>query len=85
MDKAYDIKALGSKIVEKAKVDGLSLAEEAAEKLAKAAYFGLKEWAKESAALSSTKIDDAILPFYDFLDQFVLPQIDKIDLDKSGS
>ncbi len=85
MEKAYDLKALGEKIVEKAKADGLAIAEEALEKLAKAAYFGVKEWAKESAALSPTQIDDFAAKFYDLADPFVVEQIQKIDLDKSGS
>lgn len=84
MEKAYDLKALGQKIKEKAAADGLTLAEEAVEKLAKAAYLGLKDWAKESAVLSETKIDDFITPAYDYLDSFVMPQIDKIDIDGDG-
>jgi hypothetical protein len=85
MEKAYELKALGAKILEKAKADGLEIAEEAVEKLAKAAYFGVKEWAQESAALSETKVDDFIAPFYNYADQYVLPQIEKIDLDGDGS
>lgn len=84
MQKAYDIKALGEMIVAKAKADGLEIAEQAAEKLAKAAYMATKEWAQESAVLSETKIDDLIAPFYGMIDQFVLPQISKIDLDGDG-
>lgn len=84
MGQAYDIKALGEKIVEKAKADGLEIAEQAVEKIAKAAYFGLKEWAKESAAISDTKIDDFVMPALDYLDGFMLPQIEKIDLDGDG-
>lgn len=84
MEKAYELKALGEKIVSKAKEDGLSIAEEAVEKLAKAAYMGMKEWFSESAALSSTKIDDVLVPFVNFADGIVLPQIEKIDLDKDG-
>ncbi len=84
MEKAYDLKALGSKIVAKAKADGLSIAEEAAEKLAKAAYMGAKEWAVESAALSANKVDDFVAPFYGYVDGYVLPQIEKLDLDGDG-
>lgn len=84
MEKAYELKALGEKILAKAKEDGLSIAEEAVEKLAKAAYLGTKEWFSESAALSSTKIDDVLVPFVNFADGIVLPQIEKIDLDKDG-
>ncbi len=84
MERAYDIKALGQKIISKAKADGLTIAEEAAEKLAKAAYLGVKEWAQESAVLSETKIDDAVAPFYGFLDPIVVPLIEKLDLDGDG-
>ena len=84
MTKAYDLKALGQKIKEKAAADGLTIAEDAVEKLAKAAYLGLKEWGKESAVLSTTKVDDFVAPFYDQLDVVVNPQIDKIDLDGDG-
>lgn len=84
MEKAYDLKALGEKVKEEAKKEGLTFAEEAVESLAKAAYKGFKEWMKESAVLSETKIDDFLAPFYDQVDAIVMPQIDKIDLDKDG-
>lgn len=84
MEKAYELKALGQKIVEEARKEGLTIAEEALEKLGKAVYFGTKEWAKESAARSETKVDDFFVPFYDHADQFVVPQIEKIDLDGDG-
>lgn len=84
MENAYELKALGQMIKEEAAKEGLTIAEDAVEKLAKAAYVGTKKWAKESAALSPTKIDDFIAPFYDQLDVVVLPQIDKIDLDGDG-
>jgi hypothetical protein len=84
MEKAYELKALGQKIKEKAAAEGLTIAEEAVETLAKAAYMGTKEWAQESAVLSETKIDDFVAPFYNHADQFVMPQIEKIDLDKDG-
>jgi hypothetical protein len=71
-------------VVQKAKEGGLDLAEQTGEHLGKAVYLGLKEWAKESARLSETQIDDLISPFYDQLDQFVIPQIEKLDLDKDG-
>lgn len=85
VSKAYDLKELGEIIVAQAKADGLTLAEEAVEKLAKAAYAGFKQWGKESAAVSENKIDDFLMPAFDFLDPLVLPQIEKIDLDGSGS
>lgn len=84
MEKAYDLKALGEKIVSEAKKEGLSLAEESVEVLAKAAYNAVKSWAKESAVLSENKIDDFVAPFYDQIDPLVLPQIEKIDLDGNG-
>lgn len=84
MEKAYEIKALGQMIVAEAKKDGLHLAEEAVETLGKAAYSGMKGWLKESAAVSENKIDDWVAPFYDNIDPFVLPQIEKLDLDGDG-
>lgn len=84
MNKAYDIKALGEMIAEEAKKDGLTMAEEAVEKLGKAAYFGFKAWAKESAVVSENKIDDFVAAFYDSVDAVALPQIEKIDFNKDG-
>lgn len=84
MEKAYDVKALGEAIKAKAEGEGLKLAEDAIEALAKACYLGTKEWLKQSALLSESKVDDFVSPFYDQLDPFVLPQIDKIDLNKDG-
>lgn len=84
MQKPYDIKQLGQAIIAEAKKDGLTLAEEAAEKIAKAAYLGTKTWAKASAAVSENKIDDILMPAIDYLDTMVLPQIEKIDLDGDG-
>lgn len=84
MEKAYELKALGEMIVAEAKKDGLALAEGAVEKLAKAVYLGSKAWAKESAVLSETKVDDFFMPFYDHADGFVLPQIEAIDIDGDG-
>jgi len=84
VEKPYELKALGKCIAEKAKADGLELAEHAAEALAKAAYFGVKEWVQASAALSSNKVDDVIAPFLSYADAYVLPQIEKLDLNKDG-
>lgn len=84
MEKPYDLKALGELIVAAAKQEGLTLAEESVEVLAKAAYIATKEWAKLSAQVSENKIDDFIAPFYDQMDEFVLPQIQKVDLDGDG-
>lgn len=71
MEKAYDIGALGERL----KAKGLDLAEGAAGIV----YVEVKEWLKESAALSENKFDDLASPFLDQLDTVVLPQIDKID------
>lgn len=71
MDKAYDLKALGSKLKDK----GLELAEDSAGHV----YQALKEWFTESAALSSNPFDDMVVPFLSQVDAVVLPQIDKID------
>lgn len=80
MEKAYGLKDLGQMIKDQAAKEGLTIAEEALEKLGKAVYLGTKEWAK----LSESKIDDFIAPFYDQIDTFVIPQIEKIDLDGDG-
>lgn len=81
MQTAYDIKELGKKIAAEA---GLTIAEEALENLGKAAYVGTKKWAQESAVISENKVDDFIAPFYGQLDPFVLPMIEKLDLDGDG-
>jgi hypothetical protein len=85
MEKAYDLKALGEMIRAEANKEGIPVLEDAVEKLAKAAYFSIKAWAKESAEISETKVDDFFIPFYDHVDQFVLPQIAKIDLNGKES
>lgn len=81
MEKAYDLKELGRKIVAKA---NLKLSEEALEAIGKGAYDGFKEWFKESAVLTDTKIDDVASSFLVYADPYVLPQIEKIDLDHDG-
>jgi hypothetical protein len=75
MEKAYDLKVLGEKL----KAKGLPIAEEALETIAKEVYIAVKEWAKESAPVSESKVDDFIAPFYDQLDALVFPLVDKID------
>lgn len=85
MEKPYELKALGQKIIERAKADGVHVAEEAAEKIAKAAYLGVKDWAHESAAMTASPIDDVVLKFTDLADSHVLAAIEKIDLDKDGA
>jgi hypothetical protein len=84
MEKAYDLKALAEFIIEESKKDGLTICEEAVESFGKAIYVGFRRWAADSALVSETKIDDYMAPFYTQLDQFVLPQIEKIDLDGDG-
>jgi len=78
MEKAYDLKDLGVKL-EKA---GVPLLKNSAEETAKVVYAEMKSWMKESAVLSTTKIDDLVVPFVDQLDGIVLPLVDKIDGEK---
>jgi hypothetical protein len=52
------------------------------EDVAAKVYVVIKEWAKESAPLSKTTIDDFIAPFYDQLDKVVFPIIDNFDGEK---
>jgi hypothetical protein len=82
--KAYDLSELGKMVIDQAKIDGLEIAEEALEKLGKSVYLGWKNWKIESAQISETKVDDFTLPLYVYLDQFALPQIEKIDIDGDG-
>ena len=84
MEKAYDLKALGEKIRDHAATEGLPIAEEALEKLGMAVYDGMKDWFHESAVITETKLDDFIVPLWDLADQYVMPQIEKIDLDGDG-
>lgn len=84
MTKAYDLTALGQTIVSESKKNGLTVAEDALEKLGASVYVAIKSWVIESAQLSENKIDDVIAPFISQLDGFVLPQIAKIDLDGDG-
>lgn len=84
MDKPYNLKALGKSIREEAGKDGLNVAEDALEKLGKAVYVGMKKWIMESALMSETKLDDFIVPFLSHIDPFVLPQIEKLDIDGDG-
>jgi hypothetical protein len=80
MEKAYDLKDLGLKL----KAAGLPIAEEALEHAGAKVYQAFKQWAKESAVVSETKIDDVVAPFYDQLDPMVIPLIEKLDLDGDG-
>jgi hypothetical protein len=69
--KAYDPKVL----LEKLKKQGLPVLEDGAEKT----YVAVKEWIKESALESENKYDDLGIPFINYVDQLVMPQLDKID------
>lgn len=84
MTQPYNVKDLGLIIREKAAAKGLILAEEAVESLAVAAYEGLKEWFNQSAQLSPNPVDNFIAPAIGYLDGYVLPQIEKIDIDGDG-
>lgn len=84
MAKAYDLKALGEKIKARAAAKGIHMAEETVEVLGEAVYMGFMDWAKESADVSDTKLDDIAAKFYGYADQYVLPQIKAIDLDGDG-
>jgi len=75
MEKAYDLKELGKRL----KDQGLPIAEDALEVIASKVYVVVKEWAKESAPLSKSPIDDFVAPFYDQLDPVIFKAIDKID------
>lgn len=71
MTKAYDVQELGRRLKEV----GLDAAEETLVK----AYPVIKQWLKESAAISKPMADDVAFSFVDQLDPIILPQIDKID------
>jgi hypothetical protein len=75
MEKAYDLKALGEKIV----AGGLPALKEVGEAEALHIYKSLKEWLKESAVISPTPVDNVVMSFIDNLDSLALPAIDKID------
>jgi hypothetical protein len=72
MTKAYDL----ADLLQRFKADGIAIAHDEAIR----AYGHLKDWLKESAAVSSTPIDNVVVSFVDQLDPIVLPQIDKIKL-----
>lgn len=80
MEKAYDLAALGEKLKEQ----GLPVLEGALESTAGKVYVAVKAWIQESAVLSENRIDDVVAQFLGHLDQFVLPAIEKIDLDGDG-
>jgi len=68
---AYDLKELLKEI----KSQGLEVAEDGAEVI----YKAVMAWITKSALLSENKIDDIIVIAQKYIDDMVLPQIDKID------
>lgn len=71
MEKAYDLKVL----VDKLKVRGLNLGEDAA----KGIIEDTLAWVEESAKLSATPYDDMGLIVLPKLKEMALAQVDKID------
>lgn len=69
--KSYDFKVLGEKLKE----HGLDVAEDSLEAL----YKSVMEWIKESASASENKIDDVVVIASQYIDDLVLPAIDRID------
>ena len=69
--KAYDLKELLAHL----KGQGLELAEDAAEKVAKATF----DWFKESAAISKNPYDDMALLVLPQIEKMTFGAIDKID------
>ena len=84
MEVAYDAKELLKKVQAKAAEHGLTMAEESLEVLIKAVWAGVKEWGNESAVISANPVDNFVMPALNFLDGYIIPQIDKIDLDGDG-
>lgn len=81
MEKAYDLKVLGQMIVQEAKKEGFTIAEEAVEKLAVSVLEATVGWLLDSAEVSETQADDIIMPFVSHLQGIIKEQIEKIDLD----
>jgi hypothetical protein len=75
MEKAYDLKDLAKKISD----TEIPALKNVAEEEVKHIYAAVKTWLKESAVLSTNKVDDLVMPFIDQLDGVVLPAVDKID------
>ena len=71
MEKAYDLKDLGSKLKDK----GLDIAEESLNIVVEELFV----WVEESAKLSATPYDDMGLLVLPQLKKFALDAIDKID------
>ena len=71
MVKAYDFKDLRDRL----KQAGLDLGEEGAEKVLGCVF----PWLKESAKISSNRMDDMIAPLLVPLEAYVMTHVDKID------
>ena len=71
MEKAYDLKDLGSRL----KGKGLDLAEDAAGIILDSTI----DWLVESAIKSENKIDDIVAPLLVAVKPYIKEQIDKID------
>ena len=84
MEVAYDFKELIKKVQTEAAKGGLTMAEESLEVLLKSTWAGIKEWANESAVLSANPVDNFVMPGLLYLDGYLNPQIDKIDIDGDG-
>lgn len=85
MENAFSLKGLGQKLVDELKAQGLlKETEENVEKIGKCGWIATKAWLKESAKMSENKVDDFAVVFVDQLDPIVLPQIEKLDLNKDG-
>jgi len=82
MEKAYDLKVLGEMVLAEAKTQAMPAINTAVKGLARSAYMGARNWFAESAKMSESKYDDFFVPLLGHLDQFILPQIEEIDLGK---
>ena len=71
MEKAYELKVL----IEKLKVHGVEVAEEGAKAILLASF----EYLEESAALSSNKVDDMLVPFYPIVKKYALEMAENIN------
>jgi hypothetical protein len=71
MEKAYDLKDLGQRMVKL----GLPVAEDTAEKM----VHELFAWLEESAKVSHTTVDDLVAILYPQIKGLIMKQVDKID------
>lgn len=70
MNEAYDVKHLA------AKLEALGISE--AEKIAKGIVSEVFDWAKESASMSATPIDDILVPVYSYVKDILISKLDVI-------